>query len=615
MKYKGYTGTLLKVDLSRRKVTAEPIPDRLSEGFIGGIGIATRIIADTVQNWHDPLDERNPFVLMCGPFAGTLVPWSGRHLVAGISPLTGMFGEAYAGGTFARELKRAGYDGMLITGKAEGLVYLNINNDTVTIEDATCLVGIDTYEIEAVLRSACGTKTKVAAIGPSGEALVKFASVMNDGPAGRAAARCGLGALMGSKNLKAIAVNGSKDVPVADPERLQLAIKATLPGMIADPEYRMRKAQAIYSFFIDDGRNSVHNWRDAELPGFKESVLRETEMHAHEGRSYHCAGCPSSCVESYTGSTGRLLHWESFSPLGSQLGITDMNYVQKAFEICNRNGVDCISAGGVLAFAMECFEAGLISRKDTDGIELRFGSGDAMLEMLKKACCREGFGDILAEGVRGAARHIGRESEQFAVETKGLEYPAHDPRAHNFLALTYATGNRGACHCEAGEPRLEHEASENPRQFQFAVEGMADKVVRGQNYVCFLNSLIMCAFSNDSGAQSKSPAGFAGLNAEMLADWFGMATGLDYSLEMLMRAGERIFHLKHLINLKCGYTPADDGLHQRFINLKRSPGPLADHLPQIEAMLAEFYPARGWDKSGNVDAAKMKELGLAELAR
>ncbi|MCP4695808.1 MAG: hypothetical protein GY862_03005, partial [Gammaproteobacteria bacterium] len=168
----------------------------------------------------------------------------------------------------------------------------------------------------------------------------------------------------------------------------------------------------------------------------------------------------------------------------------------------------------------------------------------------------------------------------------------------NFLALTYATGNRGACHCEAGEPRLDNEALENPRKFQFAVEGMAEKVVRGQNYVCFLNSMIMCAFSNDSGAQSNSPDTFPGLNANLLADWFCLATGMDRSLDSLMLAGERIFHLKHLINLKCGYDISSDRLHERFTTLKRQPGPLAEHLPQMASLLADYYPAREWDREG-----------------
>jgi len=613
MRYRGYTGTVLNVDLTNRGVKEEPLTDEMAENYIGGVGLATRIIADEAHNWKDPLDEGNPLLIMNGPVTGSIIPWSGRHCVAGISPLTGMFGEAYAGGTFARELKRAGYDGILITGRADSLVYLQVSDDRVTIEDAGDLTGLDTYVIEEVLREKCGNRTKVAAIGGAGEGLVKLACVMNDGPAGRAAARCGMGALMGSKNLKAIAVNGTGEVRLADREGLIKTIRNTVPKMLNDPLRRLKKAQFIYSFFIDDGRNSVHNWRDGELPGFKEAVLKETEKHVHEHKSYNCAGCPSSCVESYIGFSGRLLHWESFSPLGSQCGLKDMDYVQKAFDICNRQGVDCISAGGVLSFAMECYEEGLIGPEDTDGIDLRFGNGDAMLAMLEKVCKREGFGDVLAEGVRGAARRIGKDAEKYAIETKGLEYPAHDPRAHNFLALTYATGNRGASHCEAGEPRLENEALENPRKFQFAVEGMAEKVLRGQNYVCFLNSMIMCAFSNDASAQSNAPEGFSGLNANMLVDWFNLATGMDRTLESFLKAGERIFNLKHLINLKCGYDVSSDRLHERFTTVKRQPGSLADHLPQIKSMLEDYYLARNWSRDGKVKPEKLKELNLDPL--
>jgi aldehyde:ferredoxin oxidoreductase len=355
---------------------------------------------------QDPLDKSNPLVFMTGPLTGTIVPWSGRHCVAAISPLTGLWGEAYSGGTFARELKRAGFDGIVITGKAERLVYLKVTDTEISIEDGTELTGVDTYEIEAILRKRCGEKTKVAAIGNAGEQLVKFACVMNDGPAGRAAARCGLGAVMGSKNLKAIAIAGSGEVQLANRERLVQAINSVMPKLNNDPEHRLQKAQSIYALFIDNGRNSVRNWRDGELEGYKDAVLKETEKHIYEGKSYHCAGCRTSCVESHIGTKGRLLHWEAFAPLGSQCGLTDMSHVQRAFDICNRHGVDSISAGGVISFAMECFEEGLITLKDTDDIDLRFGNSEAMIAMLEKICKREGFGAVLAEGVKGAARPI-----------------------------------------------------------------------------------------------------------------------------------------------------------------------------------------------------------------
>lgn len=613
MEYKGYTGKILQVNLTERKTETMMLTEKLCEDYIGGVGFAAKIIADRAQNWQEPLDERNPLIFMTGPLAGTIIPWSGRHCVAAISPLTGLFGEAYSGGTFARELKRAGYDGIVITGKADGLVYLKVHDDTVSIEDATQFTGIDTYEIEGLLRKQSGEKAKITAIGKAGEKLVKFACVMNDGLAGRAAARCGLGAVMGSKNLKAIAVTGSNEVPLLNRDCLMQSINTIMPKMVKDPKHRLKKDQSIYSFFIDSGRNSVHNWRDGELKGFKEAVLKETEKHVYEGKAYHCAGCRSGCVESHVGTQGRLLHWEAFAPLGSQCGLTDMRDVQMAFDICNRHGIDSISAGGVLSFAMECFEEGLIDLNDTEGIELRFGNSEAMLSMLENICKREGLGDILADGVRDAARHIGKGAEQYAIETKGLEVPAHDPRAHNFLALAYATSNRGACHCDAAEPRLESKPIENPQKFQFIVDGIAEKVVRGQNYACIINSLTVCGFSNDGTAQSSSPSDFLGLAAKEINEWFNMATGMDRDFESLMHSGEKIFNLKHLINLKCGYDPSTDTLHERFTTLKRKPGPLADHLPQIKPMVIDFYRVRGWESDGTIKDETLERLGLGEL--
>lgn len=612
MKYKGYTGKILKVDLTERKSETISISEKLAENYIGGVGAAAKIIAEMITPDMDPLNERNPLVFMTGPLTGTIIPWSGRHCVATISPLTGIWGEAYAGGTWGRELKKAGFDGIVITGKADQFVYLKVNNENVTIEEASTLKGKDTFETESIIRKTFNEKAKVAAIGQAGENLVKFAAVLHDGPAARTAARCGVGTVMGSKNLKAIAVAGTQDVEVAEKEKLQQSIKKVMPQLINDPEHRLKKATRIYSLFVDSGRNSVHNWRDGELKGFKESVLKETERHIKEAKPYFCAGCRTGCVESTIGTEGRLLHWEAFGPLGSQCGITNMECVQRAFDLCNRHGVDSISAGGVISFAMECFEEGLITEKDTDGIPLTFGNGHAMLTMLEKVCKREGFGSILAEGVKKAASAIGRDAERFAIEVKGLEVPAHDPRSHNFLALAYATANRGACHTDAGEPRLESEAQENPERFTFAVEGMAEKVARGQNYVGIINSLILCGFSNDGTAQYNSPMDFPGLSAKEVIEWFNLATGMERDFASLMLAGERIFNLKHLINLTRGLDPISDTLHERFITLRRQPGPLADHLPPMKEMVSEYYRIRGWEADGKIKLKKLEELGLKE---
>lgn len=613
MRYKGYTGKILNCNLTARKIESIPLSEKLAEDYIGGVGIAAKVISEMSRPEMDPLDEKNPLVFMTGPLTGTIIPWSGRHCVATISPLTGLWGEAYAGGQWGRELKKAGFDGIVITGKADKPVYLKITNDTVTIEDAQRLKGKDTYETEALLKKYCGADVKVAAIGSAGENLVRFAAIIHDGPAARTAARCGVGAVMGSKNLKAIAVKGAGTIELAEREKLLESIKKALPELTTDTDHRLKKAVSVFSMFIDDGRHGVNNWRDGELEGFKESLLKEIERHVRETKPYLCAGCRTGCVESNVSSGQRQTVWEVIAPLGSQCGITDMEYVSKAYEICNRHGIDSISAGGVISFAMECFEEGIITENDTDGIRLTFGNGDAMLAMLEKVCKREGFGSILAEGTRKAARLIGAGAERFAIEVKGLEVPAHDPRTYNFFALTYATDNRGAHHISVLNPSIEGLDLVNDEDVRFVAHGTAEMVVRRQHYSNIMNSLPLCMFCQIGFAQQYSPIGFPGITAKEVTEWFKLATGMEKDFQSLMRSGERMFNLKRLINLKFGLDPASDTLPARLITRERRQGRAANHLPPIKEMVEDYYRLRGWETSGKIKKEKLEQLGLEEL--
>jgi aldehyde:ferredoxin oxidoreductase len=560
-----------------------------------------------------PLDESTPLVFMTGPLTGTIIPWSGRHCVASISPLTGIWGESYAGGAWGKELKKAGFDGIVVTGKADRPVYLKIMDQNVTIEDAATLRGKDTYETDAFLRKYCDEKAKVAAIGAAGENLVRFASIIHEGPAARTAARCGVGAVMGSKNLKAIVLKGQGNIEVAEKERLAQSIKDVLPELVTDTEHRLRKARSVFSMFLDDGRPGVNNWRDGELEGFKESLLKEIDTHVRETKPYLCAGCRTGCVESNVSAGERQTVWEVIAPLGSQCGITDMKFVRKAYEICNRHGIDSITAGGVISFAMECFEEGIITEKDTDGIRLTFGNGNAMLAMLEKVCKKEGFGSVLAEGTRKASHLIGGAAEKFAMEVKGLEVPAHDPRSYNFFALTYATDNRGAHHISLLNPRVEGSDLIDLKPFRFVSDDAAAIVIRRQNYSNILNSLLLCMFCEVAFAQYYTPIEFQGLTAKEVTHWFNLATGMERDFESLMYSGEKMFNLKHLINLKLGLDPAFDSLPERFITVKRKQGPAANHLPPIKEMVDDYYRLRGWEASGKIKAKKLKTLGLEEL--
>ena len=611
MKYKGYTGTVAHVNLTGRTVQPLPLSEQVAEEYIGGVGVAATLTSQMISPHMDPFDAANPLIFMTGPLTGTVIPWSGRHCVATISPLTGIWGESYAGGTWAKELKKAGLDGIVVTGKADSLCFIKIIDQSITIEDAAFLRGKDTYETETLLKNSCDDQIKVAAIGEAGEKCVRFASVMHDGPAARAAGRCGVGAVMGSKNLKAIAVKGTGSPELFDREGLTQSIKEVMPELVNDPEHRLQKANAVFSMFMDDGRHGVNNWRDGELTQFKEAFLKDIEKHVREGKPYLCAGCRTGCVESHVRDGERQNVWESVAPLGSQCGITDMDCVQKAYSLCNRHGIDSISAGGVISFAMECFEEGIITEKDTDGIKLTFGNEPAQIAMLEKICRKEGFGAVLAEGTRKAAQIIGSGAEKFAIEVKGLEVPAHDPRAHNFLALAYATDNRGAIHTGAADPKMEGFDLLDMASVRFATEGTAATVARGQDYGGLLNSLVLCAFSHAGYAQFNSAIGFPGITAKHVTHWFNCTTGMDTDFDTLLQSGERSFNLRRLINLKLGLTPDLDTLPLRLSTHKRKAGPAADHLPPIKEMIADYYRVRGWDAKGNIEASKLEELGLA----
>ena len=610
MKYKGYTGRYILVDLTSRDITFCEFSEKLAEQYIGGVGVAAALLADNISSTMDPFLPGNPLIFMAGPLTGTIIPWSGRHCVAAISPLTGLWGESYAGGTWGRELKKAGYDGLVITGRSESLVFIKVADSHCSIEDASLLQGRDTYDTELITRQLCGGDASVAAIGLAGENLVRFASIMHDGKAARAAGRCGLGAVMGSKNLKAIAVKGSGEIPLCDRDGLMTSIKEVMPVLINSPDHRFKKAHGVFSMFLADRRYAVNNWRDADLPGFRESFLRDLEKHVRMGKPYLCAGCRTGCVESHVQDGERQNVWESVAPLGSQCGITDMGCVQKAYALCNRHGIDSISAGGVVSFAMECFEAGILTRKDTDGLDLTFGNGEAMLLLLQMICEGNGIGSILAEGTRRAAQLLGPKAEPFAIEVKGLEVPAHDPRAHNFLALAYATDNRGAIHTGAADPKIEGFDLAGMTDIRFTVEGTAQMVARGQDYGAVLNSLVLCAFSHAGYAQYNSAMGFPGITAAEVVRWLNLATGMDVTFDSLMQAGERVVNLKRIINLKLGMKPGEDNLPKRFLTVSRKSGPVTDPLPPIEKLLSDYYQVRGWDRNGRISDKKLADLGL-----
>ncbi len=608
----GYTNKILRVDLSKKKLEVEGLDENLAKKFIGGSGLGTKILYDETGPETDPLGPENRLIFMTGPFAATPVITSGRHHVVTKSPLTGIFGESDVGGTWGPFLKRAGFDGIVVTGKADKPVYLWVYDGKAEIRDASRLWGMDTYDLDPWSGRRPETRRWSASIGPAGEKGVRFASIMNDGNDGRAAGRCGTGAVMGSKNLKAIAVHGSQQIEIADPEGLRASLKEISP-MVAKNAEGMRKNGTAggVATFEALGSLPLQNWKfqgrwekgAAKIagPAMTEKILTG---------NYHCERCVIGCGRRVKVDKGPFAPVEGAGPeyetmafLGSLCLVDDLEAIAKANELCNRYGMDTISCGAAIAFAMEAYEKGLITKKDTGEMELLWGRGDVMVKMVEKIGKREGLGQLLGEGVRAAAEKIGKNAVEFSLHVKGLEVPGHDPRCYNAGAVGYATINRGACHLgfthvfervlampeigiEKPLPRLE-------------VKGKGEMAAKTQNVMGLFDSLKICKFTL-----------FGGLRLTPILDWYNMVTGMPLDMAEFLKTGERIFNLKRMYNVRCGISRKDDTLPARFLTLKHEGEGLTPSLPPLGEMLAEYYKFRGWNEEGIPLPEKLKELGL-----
>jgi len=440
MRLKGYMGKVLRIDLTHSKGRVEDLKEEWADQFIGGSGLGTKFLYEMTDERTNPLGPDNPLIFMTGPFTGTSVPLSGRHAVVSRSPLTGIFGESDVGGSWGATLKKSGFDGIIITGKAGNPVYLWVHDGKWEIRDASHLWGKDTYEIDPLLKSETHEKAVVSTIGQAGEHQVFISSIMTDGKDARAAGRCGMGAVMGSKNLKAIVVYGTGNVSVYDPERVRQLPKEFSQRINQNAEnFKNYGTAGALSTFEAMGTLPLQNWKfvgrweeSAEkINGF---TITETLL---KGR-YFCDACILGCgrkvkVEKgpYAGVDGAGPEYETLALLGSNCLIDNLEALCFANELCNRFGLDTISTGGVVAFAMEAYEKGLIDREDTSGIELRWGSVEALIEMIKMIAQKKGLGELLGKGIKKASEEIGKNSLEFAMHIKGLEMPAHDPRGYN----------------------------------------------------------------------------------------------------------------------------------------------------------------------------------------
>ncbi|MCR4397738.1 MAG: aldehyde ferredoxin oxidoreductase family protein [Firmicutes bacterium] len=608
----GYAGKILYVDLSGMRHWAEPLDVGLSERFIGGSGLAAPLLFKEAPPGTEPLSPDNALIFLTGPFTGTMIPTSGRHCVVTRSPLTLTWGECDAGGHWGTALKRAGWDGIVVRGRAEYPVYLWVKDGHAEIRRADRVWGMDVYDADEALRTETSRDAVTGLIGPAGEKLVLLASIVFDGRDARVTARGGPGAVMGSKLLKGIVVSGTGPRPSAHHQKsLDQDLKARLPEIVrggkALNEYGSANGVTGAEF---SGDLPLMNWRKGSWPEGAAKLSGKAMAETILTGKFFCGACVIGCGRRVAVKTGRWAgvdgagpEYESLGTLGSLCLVDDLEAVAKATELCNRLGLDTISTGSAVAFAMECYEKGLITKADA-GLPLEWGSGEALVTLVEQMGNAVGLGAVLGRGVKRAAQEIGGLAPEYALHSKGLELPAHDPRAYYSSALSYATSNRGACHL-AGLTHIFERATVMPEigvespMDRFTGEGKGRMVAAAQNVMGVMDSLKVCKFGL-----------FAGITVTDMARWYTLLTGRETSPAALIAIGERIFNLKRVYNVRCGFSRKDDTMPDRILTLRRGEGGAARGLPPLGEHLADYYEARGWSEEGIPTRETLERLGL-----
>ncbi|MBW2028825.1 MAG: aldehyde ferredoxin oxidoreductase family protein [Deltaproteobacteria bacterium] len=591
---KGYMNKILFIDLSSQRVTEE-VPDRqLYLDFLGGYGVGARILFSRQRAGIDPLSPDSTLGFVTGPLTGTPALTGNRYTVVAKSPLTSTWGDANAGGDFGPYLKFAGYDAVFVTGASESPVYLHIRNGEAELRDAGHLWGKDTYKTEDILKSELGDGTRIACIGQAGESLSLISCIINN--KGRAAGRSGLGAVMGSKRLKAMAVTGGMKVPLADREGIKALVRQYLG------EFKKSKfIQVLQGFgtaggtaeLAYNGDSPVKNWGGIGKKDFPnaESIGGDRILRLQE-RKTGCWRCPVACGgemkagEEYSYAQGAAKpEYETACAFGTLCLNNNLESIIMANEICNRHGLDTISAGVTVAFAIECYEKGLIDKVDTGGIELRWGDHRAIVAITEQMARREGFGDVLADGVKVAAGRLGKETEEYAIHVGGQELPMHDPKYAPAYATSYAID---------ATPGRHTQGSSN------SSSGEDQKM---KNTLC----------------QAKNAAGiclFAGIDAEGLSQFLTAVTGHPYAVETVYEVGERISNIRQAFNSREGINPLERYVPGRVIGRPpQTEGPLAGITVDLETRLSNYLRAMDWDPlTAKPSKQKLEQLGLYDVA-
>ncbi|MDT8272438.1 MAG: aldehyde ferredoxin oxidoreductase family protein [Desulfomonilia bacterium] len=610
----GYAGKFLLVNLTDKSCTDFSVDDQILKKFIGGSCLAAKLFLDRYPVDVDPLAPECPLMIMTGPMVGSGFPGTSRFSICAKAPQTGIWGESACGGTFGPDLKRAGYDGIVIEGKAPSPVYLSITDEGPQIIDAAWLWGKDIYEVTNIFKEM-NSSFKVLAIGPAGENLVKIAAIGND--KGHFSGRTGLGATMGSKNLKAIVVRGSTKVEKAHDEGYREAQKRAMQEVkdsaLAEGLHMMG-SDANMDLGMITGDVPVKNWTVGEDFLLSSSLSGPTMRETYLTKAHACSNCPVACKRivkvdegPFKTDEGPGPEYETCGTFGTMLMNPDLAGVIKANEWCNKFGMDTISCGSAIAMAMELYEKGTLSKDEVDGLDLSWGNMDAVMELIRKIAYREGFGDVLADGSLKAAQKIGRDAMDAVVHVKGLEAPMHDPRGFHGMGLAYMMSNRGACHLQHAVLATEQGMASWPQLFDMkddyqgtTSEGKAALVFNSENYGILFNSLAICHYV----AYIIKP--------ETILDAFNAITGWNLGFDELLQAGMRDWTLKRGFNNLLGITAKDDKLPKRIMTA-HTEGGAAGSIPDENLLLKEYYALRGLDERGYPLQEKLMELGLDDL--
>ncbi|MFX1485761.1 MAG: aldehyde ferredoxin oxidoreductase family protein [Promethearchaeota archaeon] len=620
-KWYGYVGKILRVNLTDGKVVEESLSKNVAKKFLGCVGYAAKILWDELER-GDPLSPENKLIIATGPLTGTLEPGSGSWEACFKSPLTNGWGEARCGGFLGPELKFAGFDMIIIEGRAKNPSYIWINDGEVKIRSAEHLWGKTTVDTEKELKEELGdSEVKVATIGPAGESLVRFACIVAD--TDRVAGRGGPGAVMGSKNLKAVAVRGSGKILISDPESY-LDVIRECETAVSKSDWLPAYLHGTISFIsgadmagdLPTKYGASNNWGKGDdiYVSFENNYLIKSRA---------CYGCAVACARLSGVKTAKWFtpphggpEYETVATFTAFMLHENLEAVIHANYLCNLLGMDTISCGNAIAFAMECYDKGLITKNDTDDTELNWGNSDSIVTMVKKIGRRDGFGDLLAEGVRRAAKKIGKGAPELALHVKGLELPMHDPRAGKSLALQYGTANRGMCHihpCESVDVEaygadfgLIPYGLPKPPVEKYGEKGKAVIVKLLQDYGVLYDIMGVCKF-----------LAYTGMTLDKYAKLLAVTTGYELSEVELLNVGERVINLQRCFNVREGLRRKDDMIPKRiqevphfgaYANVKETA------IRNYNAMLDEYYKLRGWNRENGVPTQeKLKELGLEDV--